>query len=210
MDEETVGETFCSYMDEVYDVGRKLDDILSEHLTPTYPDRPWAVVGVDGGLANAGISVCVVNHSECEVIDTFYLSTESEGSVIERAVMISQRVREIFQGVEQIDVIAVETMSYPRSSSSSAKLSAGISSIITALKSLLGSPVIEVSPQDAQEIFLQSFDSAEPEYKCNMEEKEKIRLECEAGWMNSLPDVKGKREHVSDSIAVAFSSQYQV
>lgn len=205
-----VRERFIERMQDVHRIGDRFDSILSEHLTTTYPDRPWAVVGIDGGMATSGLSICGITETDCELIDGYYLTSDSDGSVIERAIEISEQVRGIFSGVTEIDVIATETMMYPRSSPASAKLSAGISAILTTLNDVLDAPVLEVRPEKAQEIFLQNFNSQTLSYDDGMEEKEKVRLECEARWKDLLPEAKTKRSHVADSVAVAFSSQFEV
>lgn len=120
-------------------------------MTSSSEHRKKTILGVDPGLATFGLAVMGIRNGGPVIIELAVAHTapSSRKRAVRSSDDVLRRARELHDALQNIvsrhqpACICAEAMSYPRSSSSAAKMS-----VSWGLIASLGLPVVQVSPQE--------------------------------------------------------------
>ena len=166
------------------------------------------ILGVDGGLANLGLSVVTLTPTTMSVECMTLITTEKASKKVvslasEDNVKRTQEVARALENIMsawKIQAICAESMSYPRNSSAAAKMSLCWGALAT-LAEIKGIPIVQASPQQVKLSVCGRKDASKEDIQ------EALKLKFKPQKIEDLVSglAKSKWEHPFDSLGAVVA-----
>jgi crossover junction endodeoxyribonuclease RuvC len=173
------------------------------------------VLGVDPGLSSLGyaivdlkadsvVSLGVVRTKKSDKKRKVLASDDNlrRAREVHKALLAAMGATEPLNGDFDVAAICVESMSFPRNSSTAAKIALSWG-ILASIAEQFGLPIVQASPQEIKKKLCGHADASKEEVEANVRAMYALRADC--GLLRDVP--KSLREHAWDALSAVAACQ---